>query len=305
MFRLIRSGADYDYPPYRPPSEAESLLVRVTRGCPWNKCTFCSMYKNVRFEKRPLDEIFQDIETAHQVYGSQPGTVFIGDSNSLILGPKFLEKILSHLYKHFSSVERVTSYARARTLCEKSMDDLRLIRQAGLTRLHIGLETGDPQLLKEIRKGASPEQMVKGAVRAKEAGFEVSLYVLAGIGGQTHWRQHAEGSANVLNRVNPHFIRIRTYVPTPHTPLWDKIQEGLFTLASPETILKEQSHLIQRLDVSSQYLSDHISNYAPVYGKLPEDRTEMLQTIESALERLKKDSSFRNSLEVKRNLTKL
>jgi radical SAM superfamily enzyme YgiQ (UPF0313 family) len=263
------------------------------------------MYKDVRFERRPLEEVFQDIETAHQIYGSQPRTVFIGDSNSLVLSPKLLEKILRKLYQHFPSVERVTSYARARTLCEKSIDDLRLIRQAGLTRLHIGLETGDPQLLKEIRKGATPEQMEKGAVRAKEAGFEVSLYVLAGVGGQTHWRQHAEGSANVLNRADPHFIRIRTYVPTPHAPLWDKIEEGSFELASPETILREQSHLIQRLEVSSQYLSDHISNYAPVYGKLPKDRAEMLQTIESALETLKKDSSYRNSLEQKRHLTRL
>lgn len=305
MFRLIRSGAAYDYPPYRPPSEADSLLVRVTRGCPWNQCTFCSMYKNMRFEKRPFEEVFQDIETAHRIYGSQPRTVFIGDSNSLVLDSRLLAKILGELYRHFPSVERVTSYTRARALCKKSIDDLRLIREAGLTRLHIGLETGDPQLLKEIKKGATPEQMVKGALRAKEAGFEVSLYVLAGIGGQKHWRQHAEGSANVLNEVDPHFIRIRTYVPTPHTPLSDRIQEGSFKLASPETILQEQSHLIQRLEVSSRYLSDHISNYAPVYGNLPEDRTKMLQTIESALETLKKDSLYRKSLEKKRYLTKL
>lgn len=263
------------------------------------------MYKDVRFEKRPLKEIFQDIETAHRIYGSQPRTIFIGDSNSLVLDPRLLEEILRELYRHFPSVERVTSYARARTLSDKSIDDLRLIRQAGLTRLHIGLETGDPQLLKKIRKGVTSEQMVKGAMRAKEAGFEVSLYVLAGVGGQTDWRQHAEGTANVLNDVDPHFIRIRTYVPTPHTPLWDRIQEGSFELASPETVLREQSRLIQRLQVSSRYLSDHISNYAPVYGKLPEDRAEMLRTIDSALEMLKKDSSYRNSLVMKRNLTSL
>ena len=263
------------------------------------------MYKDVRFERRPVEEVFKDIETAHRIYGSQPRTVFIGDSNSLVLPPKLLEVILRKLYQHFPSVERVTSYARARTLCERSIDDLRLIREAGLTRLHIGLETGDPLLLKEIRKGATPEQMVKGALRAKKAGFEVSLYVLAGVGGQTHWRQHAEGSAGVLNQTDPHFIRIRTYVPTPRTPLWDKIQEGSFELASPETILREQSHLIQRLEVSSQYLSDHISNYAPVYGKFPKDRAEMLQTLESALKTLNEDPSYRNALEQKRQLTRL
>jgi radical SAM superfamily enzyme YgiQ (UPF0313 family) len=171
--------------------------------------------------------------------------------------------------------------------------------------LHIGLETGDSQLLKEIRKGATPEQMVKGSVRAKEAGFEVSLYVLAGVGGEARWRQHAQGSANVLNRADPHFIRIRTYVPIPKTPLWDKIQEGSFQLASPETILREQSHLIKRLKVSSQYLCDHVSNYAPVYGEVPTDRAEMLQTIASALEKLERDSSYRKTLEQKRYLTRL
>jgi radical SAM superfamily enzyme YgiQ (UPF0313 family) len=114
------------------------------------------MYKDVRFEKRPLKDVFQDIETAYRIYGSQPRTIFIGDSNSLVLDARLLEEILRELFRHFPSVERVTSYARAMTLCDKSIEDLRLIRQAGLTRLHIGLETGNPQLLKEIRKGATP-----------------------------------------------------------------------------------------------------------------------------------------------------
>lgn len=297
--------ADYDHPPYRPPSEAGSLLLRVTRGCPWNQCTFCSMYKDTPFEKRPLEEIFQDIETAHRIYGSRPRTVFIGDSNSLILDAKTLGKILKHLYKHFPSVERVTSYARARTLCKKSLQELRLIRQAGLTRLHVGLETGDPELLKEIKKGATPEQMVEGCLHAKEAGFEVSLYVLAGIGGEGKWQQHAEGTAAVLNRVDPHFIRIRTYVPTPYSPLWDRVQSGSFQLASPETILREQRRLIELLEVSSQYLSDHISNYVPVHGQLPKDKPLMLQTIERALDVLKEDVRYREALQQKRYLTRL
>ena len=305
MFRLIRSCADYDYPPYRPPSEAESLLVRITRGCPWNQCTFCSMYKNIRFEKRPLEEIFQDIETAQRIYGSQPRTVFIGDSNNLVLDSRLLAKILRELYRNFPSVERVTSYARARTLCKKSIDDLRLIREAGLTRLHIGLETGDPQLLKEIRKGATSEQMVNGAVRAKEAGFEVSLYVLAGIGGEKNWRAHAEGTAAVLNRINPHFIRIRTFVPRPLSPLWETVQADEFELAAPDTILKEQRRLIELLEVASAYLSDHVSNYLPLNGTLPEDKPRLLEIVDAALEEFEKDPGYRRSLEMKRYLTRL
>ena len=296
---------DYDHPPYRPPSEAGSLLLRVTRGCPWNQCTFCSMYKDTSFERRPLDEIFQDIETAHRIYGAGPRTVFIGDSNSLVLAPETLAKILGHLYEHFPATERVTSYARSRTLCKKSIDELRLIRQAGLTRLHVGLETGNPELLKEIKKGATPEQMVEGCLRAKEAGFEVSLYVLAGIGGEEKWQQHADGTAAVLNQVDPHFIRIRTYVPTPYSPLWDSVQNGSFQLASAETILREQRRLVEWLNVTSQYLSDHISNYVPVYGKLPDDKSSMLQTIDKALDDLQQDTRYREVLEQKRYLTRL
>jgi len=258
----------YEHPPYRPPSEAGSILFRVTRGCPWNQCTFCSMYKETRFERRPVEEIIQDIETAAKFYRHSAPTIFLGDSNSLILEPGALENILQHVYRNFADVRRVTSYARARTLCKMKIEDLQKLRRAGLTRLHIGLETGDPELLRMIRKGATPDQMVSGCQRA---GFEVSLYVLAGIGGEDRWRQHAQGTADVLNRIDPDFIRIRTFVPTPLSELWEKVQAGEFKPAEPETILLEQQLLIERLEVTSEYLSDHVSHYVPVNGQLPED----------------------------------
>jgi radical SAM superfamily enzyme YgiQ (UPF0313 family) len=295
----------YEHPPYRPPSEAGSVLFRLTRGCPWNQCTFCSMYKDTPFERRPVDDIVQDIQRAKEIYGSHTTTFFFGDSNSLILDASTLEQILHSLYDNFQNIDRVTSYARARTLCKKSLEDLRRIRKAGLTRLHIGLETGDAELLNEIRKGATPDQMVEGCVRAKEAGFEVSLYVLAGIAGEAKWRQHAIGTADVINRVNPHFIRIRTYVPTPYSPLCEREKNNQFQLASPETILREQYLLIDLLEVTSQYLSDHISNYVPVYGMLPDDKDRMLETLDRAIEDLSSNQSYRRSLEMKRHLTQL
>ena len=295
----------YDFPPYRPPSEANSLLLRITRGCPWNQCTFCSMYKDIPFQRRLVEEVLHDIDAARNFYGSHVPTVFLGDSNNLIMDAHTLVKILQHLYRSFPSIERVTSYARARTLCKKTLDELRLVHEAGLTRLHVGLETGDAELLKEIRKGATPGEMVEGCRRAKEAGFEVSLYVLAGIGGEEKWQQHAEGTAEVLNQVNPHFIRIRTFSPRPNSPLWDRVEQGTFAQASPETILQEQRHLIERLEVTSQYLSDHVSNYAPVHGTLPGDRPTMLQTIESALEMLQNNGHYRQAIEMKRHLAQL
>jgi len=295
----------YDYPPYRPPSEANSLLLRVTRGCPWNQCTFCSMYKDMPFQRRPVEEVLQDIDTARHLYGTHVRTVFLGDSNSLVLHAHSLIRILRYLYRNLSSIERVTSYARARTLCKKSLDDLRLIHEGGLTRLHVGLETGDAELLGEIRKGATPGQMVEGCRRAKRAGFEVSLYVIAGIGGEEKWQQHVEGTAAVLNQINPHFIRIRTLSLNPSSPLWRSMEQGTFKLASPETILQEQRQLIERLEVTSQYMSDHVSNYAPVYGELPGDRASMLQTIDDTLEMLQKNTRYRRAIEMKRYLSRL
>src|SRR4030065_943071 len=230
---------DYDFPPSRPPSEANSLLLRVTRGCPWNRCTFCSMYKGTKFEIRGLEEILGDIELARDLYGDRIGTIVIGDSNSLVAKTEMLVKVLNALFSSFPHIKRVTSYARSKTIAKKPLEDLIKIRQAGLTRLHVGLETGDRDLLKEIEKGATPEEMVVAGRKAKEAGFEYSLYVLLGIGGEGKWEQHAKGTAEVLNQVDPHFIRVRTFISQPNSRFYEAVVKGNFQLASSETILKE------------------------------------------------------------------
>ena len=296
---------DYDFPPFRPPSEANSLLLRATRGCPWNRCTFCSMYKTMKFEIRDLEEILGDIELAKELYGDRVTTVFIGDSNSLTIKTEILVQVLNSLYSSFPHLERVTSYARAKTVAKKPMEDLEKIYQAGLNRLHVGLETGDRELLKEIEKGATPEEMVEAGRRAKKAGFEYSLYVLLGIGGEEKWEQHAKGTAEVLNQIDPHFIRVRTFVPQPDSPLYDAMTEGRFQLASPETILKETKLLLEELQVTSQFLSDHISNLLPLHGKLPEEKKRMIQMIEDALKGLKEDVRLREEMEMRRHLTNL
>ena len=296
---------DYDFPPFRPPSEANSLLLRVTRGCPWNRCTFCSMYKGVKFEIRKIEEILEDIESASELYGNRVRTIFIGDSNSLVAKTEMLVKILNTLQSSFPHIERVTSYARAKTIAKKPLEDLIKIRQAGLTRLHVGLETGDQELLQEIEKGATPEEMVEAGRKAKEAGFEYSLYVLLGIGGEEKWEQHARGTAAVLNQVDPHFIRVRTFVPQPDSPLYEATMEGRFQPASPETILKETRLLLKGLHVTSEFLSDHISNLLPLHGKLPEDQEKMIQRVGEALKELEENNSLREEMEMRRHLINL
>jgi radical SAM superfamily enzyme YgiQ (UPF0313 family) len=296
---------NYDFPPFRPPSEAGSLLLRVTRGCPWNRCTFCSMYKRMKFEIRGLEEIKSDIELAKELYGDRIKTVFIGDSNSLVVKTEVLVQILNFLYSSFPHIERVTSYARAKTLYKKPIEDLKRIYQAGLNRLHVGLETGDRELLKEIEKGATPEEMIEGGRKAKRAGFEYSLYVLLGIGGEGKWESHARGTAEVLNQIDPHFIRVRTFIPQPGSRLYEAMGEGRFRLATPEAILKETKLLLEELQVTSQFLSDHISNLLPLHGKLPEEKGGMIQMIDAALRDLKEDDSLREEMEMRRHLTNL
>jgi radical SAM superfamily enzyme YgiQ (UPF0313 family) len=295
---------DYDFPPFRPPSEANSLLLRVTRGCPWNRCSFCSMYKEMKFEIRDLEEIKSDIEMAKELYGDRVREVFIGDSNSLVVKTEILVQVLNSLTSSFPHIDRVTSYARAKTLAKKPLEELIKIRQAGLTRLHVGLETGDRGLLKEIEKGATPEEMIEAGRKAKQSGFEYSLYVLLGIGGEEKWKDHAKGTAEVLNQIDPHFIRVRTFIPQPGSPLSDAAA-GRFRSASPETILKETKLLLEELRVTSQFLSDHISNLLPLHGKLPVEKERMIQMVEDALKGLKEDAGLREEMEIRRHLINL
>jgi len=273
----------FDFPPYRPPSEAYSMLLRVSRGCPWNKCAFCSMYKKYPFARKSVEEIKRDIDLMPRVYGRGAHQVFFGDSNSLLLKADDLVEILQHLYEVFPDLERVTSYARAKTLIKKSPEDLRAIRQAGLTRLHIGLESGDDQVLKMINKGATAAEMVNAGLQTKDAGFECSMYVLLGIGGMKLTMEHRQGTVAVLNQVNPHFIRVRTLTPIPKTSIAQWIAEGTFIPVSPLISVEEELDIVRGLRVTSRFLNDHVSNVVPLDGKLPEDQAQMIAALEEAV----------------------
>jgi radical SAM superfamily enzyme YgiQ (UPF0313 family) len=281
---------DYEMPPYRPPSEAMSLLIRASRGCPWNKCQFCTMYKTLKFHPRPVNDVKLDIDKAAKLYPDAT-RVFIGDSDSLSM--KRIDEIIGHIKKRFSDVERITSYARAKTLMRLKPEKLKQIRKAGLTRVHVGLESGDPETLRLMDKGATPEEIIMGGKAAKEAGLELCFYVLVGAGGKKRLKEHALGSASVCNNVNPNFIRLRTLIVQRGSLLETKMKSGLYENISPIEKLEEVSLFIGALDVTgTELVSDHITNYIwidndvvynGVQGHMPRDKKDMLELLNDTI----------------------
>ncbi|MFZ5686734.1 MAG: radical SAM protein [Bacillota bacterium] len=302
-----------EVPAYRPPSEAQSMLIRVTRNCPWNKCAFCGMYRGKKFSIRTPEEIKKEIIRLRSLYEKtkenrtstkpllwenslelfhfpwlfeEDLTAFIADSDSLVMKPYQLAEIIGFLRKTFPEIKRVTCYARAKTILRRSLDELKVLKTAGLDRLHIGLETGNDELLQLINKGTTSQGMITAGLLAKEAGFSLSLYVILGLGGKLWWEQHALDTAKVLNEVNPHFIRIRTLRIIPETPLQEMREKGLFVPASKIDILKEELLLIENLRLSSEFVSDHISNLLMLNGKLPEAKDQFSAEIQDLLSRM-------------------
>ncbi|MBW1682165.1 MAG: radical SAM protein [Deltaproteobacteria bacterium] len=292
---------------YRPPSEggSYSLLLRLTRNCPWNRCTFCGMYKDHKFSLRSVEEIKADIDaiasicrqvaaishdlgfegritrrvistliSTNPALGSHHGfvmvldwlmsggrTAFLQDANSLIMKTQNLVLVLEYLRRTFPMLERVTSYARSKTLARKPLDELQAIRKAGLDRLHVGLETGDEELLRQVKKGVTPEEHIEGGRKAMEAGFQLSEYWMPGLGGKANWENHARNTALVLNRINPHYIRSRPFYPAPGTPLFEEHSKGKRRALSPREQLLELRAMISELDVSSRVCFDHAGNH--------------------------------------------
>lgn len=274
----------YEGTVYRPPSEANSLLIQATIGCPHNKCTFCAMYKNTRFRLRPMEEILEDLTMARDHYGNGVRSVFFPDGNTIIMKTDDLVQIFEYTKSLFPYLERITVYGSARYISKKSAEDMIRLKEAGLNRIHMGMESGDDVTLDQICKGTSSADLIDAGCKVKKAGIDLSEYYLVGIGSRDRTREHALESARVLSAIKPDFIRLRTFVPVPGTPLYDDFKQGKFVLLSPHQALEEIKLLIENLDAEgSMVLSDHVSNYYNISGRLPEDKERMLQTIDHAL----------------------
>jgi len=310
----------FELGPIRPPSEAYSLLIRVTRNCPWNRCRFCHNYKGERFQLRSVEEIKEEIKTAKAIqdkikelswksgYGgrvkeaaaavlsSSPGadvhnvalwlyaggeSVFLQDANSLIMRTNELAEVIRYLKETLPSIKRVTSYARSKTAAKKNVEELVELRKAGLSRLHIGLESGYDPLLQYMDKGVTAAEHIKGGRKVVESGISLSEYVILGLGGKKMWREHAIETAKVLNEIDPDFIRVRTLVVNDRMPLYNEIKDSNFIRATDEEIIEEERLLIEHLECHSNFVSDHITNLLQeIEGKLPQDKEKMLAVID-------------------------
>jgi radical SAM superfamily enzyme YgiQ (UPF0313 family) len=269
---------------YRPPSEAGSLIIQATLACPHNKCAFCAMYKGRKFHVRPMSEILEDLDLALEVYGSDGvRTIFLADGNTAVLPTDKLVTIGEAARERFPGLARITLYGSAKFLVKKSQEQWRRVAGAGITRIHSGLESGDAETLEAIHKGVTPEQAVQAYNHVMGAGIELSVYLMVGVAGAERWHEHATGSADVLNQAPPDFIRLRTFVPAPDTPWHDRWRDGKLTLLSAHQALEETRLLVERLEGPTTLLSDHVSNFLDIRGRIPRDKRAMLAGIDEAL----------------------
>jgi radical SAM superfamily enzyme YgiQ (UPF0313 family) len=242
------------------------------------------MYKGSRFRIRKVQEIKEDLDMARDYYGDAVRTVFFADGNTIIMRTKELVEIFTYTRKLFPHLERITLYGSARFIVLKSQEELDQLKAAGLGRLHSGMESGDDEVLKLINKGADADTIIRAGKKVMAAGIELSEYLVVGVGGRALSQQHAKSSAKVLNEINPDFIRLRTFMPMPGSPLHAQYKSGAFELLSPHEALQETRLFIENLGaIDSKLLSDHVSNYWYVEGSMPNDKGKMLQQIDYAL----------------------
>jgi radical SAM superfamily enzyme YgiQ (UPF0313 family) len=279
----------YEGPIYRPPSEARSLLIQATVGCPHNRCTFCLVYKNLRFKVRPVQEIKADLEEAARVYGDRVRTLFFPAGNTIAMPTQSLAEVCRYARARFPSLERITVYGSSQFIVKKGCEGLRLLAAAGLKRVHGGWESGDDDILAAINKGATRSVHADAARLLREAGIELNAYVILGIGGQANTAAHARNTAALVNEAPPDVLRLRTFVPKMHTPLLDEVLAGRFRMLSPHQILAETAALLKGITAPVRVESDHYTNYINVSGNLPQDRGKILALLEEALKRPEAD----------------
>jgi radical SAM superfamily enzyme YgiQ (UPF0313 family) len=267
----------------RPPSEADSIILQVTVGCSHNRCTFCGAYKNVRFRIKEDHALAADIAFAAR-YCTRQKRVFLADGDALILPQRKLTGIIKNIKKDLPWVNRVSTYGNAKSIRSKSVTELRELRDMGLDRIYMGLESGHDEILRKIQKGETARSMVEAAGKVCECDIFLSVTVLLGIGGVDQSDQHAETTGLIASLMVPRHIAALSLMPLGNTPLYDKIQRGEFKLPDSHGILKELRRLVNAIRLDRvQFHANHASNYLPLSGRLQKDKQKILDTIDRAL----------------------
>ncbi len=307
--------AGFELGPIRPPSEAYSLLLRINRGCGWNKCRFCGFYRDIPFSIRTAEDIKKDIdrikywvdvfqgrvaqagnpetegeqEACYMAYNwiqSGMKSVFFQDANSILMNPDGMIEVLTYLKATFPQIQRITSYARSDTINRLSLERLTRYRELGLNRFHIGLETGNDYILKLMNKGVDKATQIKAGIKAKAAGIEINEFYMPNMGGREYARESALDTADVMNQVNPDFIRIRSMALAENLEMYEDYRSGLLTRPNDIETIQEIRLFLENLHgITSVVDSDHILNILlELRGKLPEDKDRMLATIDHFLD---------------------
>ncbi len=270
-------------PMFRPPSEADSLILQVTVGCSHNRCTFCSMYRARRFRAKGLAEIREEVAEARSVLGPDVRQVFLSDGDAMCLSARRLGEILHLLRANFTRLRRVGAFANARDVLRKGPEEMAALRAGGLAILYLGLESGDDAVLAEVEKGSTAAEMVEAARRAGTAGITVSVTVLAGIAGRERSLQHARLTAEAVNRMAPTFTSLLTYAPTPGSPLFERVLRGERELVGPLESLAEIREFVCGLRCQTFLTCNHPTNYLALQGWMPSAREKMLRRLDAAL----------------------
>jgi radical SAM superfamily enzyme YgiQ (UPF0313 family) len=269
---------------YRPPSEAKSLILQVTIGCSYNRCTFCHSFQGKKFRIKSFEEIKADIDEVSG-YGPIP-RIFLADGDALIIPQKDLVRILSYLMRSVKGLERIGIYANAVDILKKDANELKELRDLGLGIIYLGLESGNPDVLKRIRKNATVDQMIRAAKRVKEAGILLSVTVLLGIGGVEMSHEHAEDTGKVLSKMDPEFVGALSLMVVPGTPIDEEIRTGRLVLPNPFELIGELGTMIANCQLTECFFaSNHASNYLPLRIRMPAEKEKALKLIQGVLEK--------------------
>ncbi len=274
----------YDQPLFRPPSEAFSLILQITLGCSWNKCAFCEMYTDKNFRVRDVDEVIKEIREISFLDNSHK-KVFLADGDAMVLSTNKLKKVLDAVKEYFPKVRRVSAYAKPKDLANKSVEELKLLNEAGLDLVYVGIETGDNELLKLINKGETFESTVKGLQNAKAGGIKSSVMILNGLGGRKYSIQHAKNSAEVVNLTQPEYLSTLVLSFPYGMDHFKSRFNGEYQSMETMDLIKEMRVFIENINSENTiFRSDHASNYLILKGVLSKDKDKILNSIDAALE---------------------